>query len=150
LKKRIVLEELEEAEGRIRAAQHRRQLPAQIGDIADPRTHALAHKGRREMGGVAGDEQPPFPPLAGHRRTEGVDGGAFQNRILGGDPARQQWPGVTRHLTLAQRNLPAAAFTHTTHIGRRPRRVAMLDGIDSKLFQCSLKKSGIFRKTKCT
>ena len=56
-------------------AQHGRQLPAQVGDVAHAGAHALADPWRHGVGGVAGEEHPPDPPPVGDTDMVAVDHG---------------------------------------------------------------------------
>ena len=46
------------------------ELPCEVGGVPHPRAHPLSHEGRRQVGGVTGDEYPPRPPPLGHFRLE--------------------------------------------------------------------------------
>ena len=55
------------------AGHHRRQLPAEVGGVADAAVVALALPHRHQVGGVTGDHQAPLPERARDARVVGVD-----------------------------------------------------------------------------
>ena len=117
------------------AAQHRVELPRQVGGVAQARAHALAEERRRLVAGVARQQQAPAAPLPGDRRVEGVDRRALNHGILGRDPLRQQRPEILRPdcpvgiLARHQHDLPATTTPADMDDGHRLRRVAQLHGV---------------------
>ncbi len=113
----------------------RGELPGEVGGVAHAGTHALAEERRRLVAGIARQQQAALAPAFLHHRMEGVDGGAFQPRVVRAEPARHHRPedvGVgqpCRIVARHQHDLPAPAIAADVHDGHRSRRIAELDSI---------------------
>ena len=75
-------------------AQHVVELPGQVGRVTQARTHSLAGEGGSLVGGVPGQEDPPFVPSRRPPSTKAVAGVAHQRGVVGPDiPRLQEGPG---------------------------------------------------------
>src|SRR3954469_614478 len=95
-------------------APHQRELPGQIGGVADAGAHALAHEGGRLVAGVAQQEDAAGPPALGHERVKAIDRGTPDFDRIRIDEAGELLPDIVaavetlRRLARQQLYLPAA------------------------------------------
>ncbi len=124
-------------------APHQRELPGQIGGVADAGAEALPHERRRLMAGVAEQEDAARAPTLGQQRVKAVDRRApdfYRGRI---DEAGKLGPHAVgraeffRYLARQELDLPAAQVPRADDVGRGPRGPAILnaflrqiDGLD--------------------
>jgi len=114
------------------STQDARELPGEIGDIANALAHALTDERRLLVGGVSGEEDAPRAPFAGDQGMKAIARRPPQRRILRREPARQQLPDLfgllhrARILTRQQHDLKAPMRAWPDDIGGRARRIAEL------------------------
>ena len=98
------------------------QLPGQVVGIAQAGVHALAREGRRQVRGVAGQQNPALPPARGHPRMEGIHGGADDGGVHVGPMGGQQ---AAHRFRPQQRSL---AFMGMQHELETPRAIGARQG----------------------
>ena len=93
-----------------RAARERRaDLQDQVLDVADAVTQSLPEERRGLVGGVAGQEDAPVPPLVGDERMESVDRRADDLDLVGPEPRLEQAKDGFRLLDVLWLTRPGAA-----------------------------------------
>src|SRR5262252_1267962 len=114
-------------------AQHERELPGQIGGVADAGAHALPHEGRRLVAGIAGEEDAAGAPALGDQRVKAIDRRAPDLDCRRVDEAREVPRHILRRAERLRRlarqelDLPAPQVAWTDDEGRGPLRPAVLD-----------------------
>jgi hypothetical protein len=128
----LLLVRVEEGLGRL-PGQDEVELPGEVAGVADPGAQPLSGERRHLVRGVAGQEDPPRPPLLGVAGLERVHRVPFEAGVAGMDiPRREQLPGPPFVVEFLERlagelhELPPPAPGSARHGRRRPGRVADL------------------------
>ena len=112
--------------------QHGGELPAQVGGVANTGRHSLTDPRRHRVRGIAGQEDPAYPPSVGDADVVAVDHGAQNLDVLLGDalivqhlPNRVVVEQLLLEFACARRVFPAVVAQGSRTVDGRAGRIAV-------------------------